>query len=51
METAKLAIHTGKPIQSSHGVSDKPAAFGRALRGDFLFDKEYRNLNHGISMS
>jgi hypothetical protein len=48
METAKLAIHKSRPIAGDSGVSDKAGAFGRALRDDFLFDKKYRNLNHGI---
>lgn len=51
METAKLAIHKSKAdsLDGSVSLPDKAVTFGRALKNGFLFDKEYRNLNHGIS--
>lgn len=42
METAKLAIHKSNPL-----ASNKAGTFGRTLKDDFLFDKDYQNLNHG----
>ncbi|RDI82819.1 hypothetical protein Vi05172_g7172 [Venturia inaequalis] len=47
METAKLAIHKSRPLDGSTSSPDKAIPFGRALKKDFLFDKQYRNLNHG----
>ncbi|QDS70696.1 hypothetical protein FKW77_001586 [Venturia effusa] len=47
MEVAKLAIHKGHLLNGSGNSSDKVMTFGRVLKNDFLFDKEYRNLNHG----
>ncbi|KAE9987103.1 hypothetical protein EG327_004001 [Venturia inaequalis] len=47
METAKLAIHKSRPLDGSTSSPNKAIPFGRALKKDFLFDKQYRNLNHG----
>jgi hypothetical protein len=41
------------PIRASaeaapNGVANSPVSFGHSIRDDFLFDKDYVNLNHGI---
>lgn len=51
METAKLAIHKSHPLDGSVSSPDKAVTFGRALKNDFLFDEEYRNLNHGTYLN
>jgi hypothetical protein len=49
MTALNLPVRDDKPIESLNSASDKAVAFGHALRDDFLFDKNYLNLNHGTS--